>query len=788
MKNIIFSTILILTTITSIYAQTIEVKQDGTGDFTVIQDAVDASEDGQTVLVWPGTYYENIVLSGKDITLASLVHTTGDSTYKFITIINGNQVGGCIDVRSVNGEKTTVSIIGFTLTNGSGSELDGRRHGGGIFLLYSDAIISHCNITNNSVLRGRGGGIYLYWESSANINKCLISDNYSTEHGGGILCYKYSELNIRGSTICNNHANDIGGGLSIAYFSEVYFDTIDLCNIYENFAERGCDIAKSWTNTSLNIVVDTFTVLTPDTYFISLTDEEGYQVDDVSFEALNSKIIPYDGNLYVNPIVGNNGNSGTSPDEPLESVAYAYSKIAVDSLERNTIHLSNGVYSDSANSEKFPLNIRPYINVVGESMQGTIFDGGNKTRLLKGNNDLSNYSFSNLYFIRGAPIDYEDIYTWDVIYANLYNQLDNISFDSITFDGGICRGGYGALFIKPENNFNITNCTFNDIIGARALRISSTSNSNFGDTVRISNCRFLNNKPDTNNPTSNLSGGGCAILKNRGVVLVSNCLFDNNNTNALLLISTQTWMSNCTFVNNSQIHPTSTLLIMGSDFYMYNCIMYDNGEIPISISYMENNNSELYVYNSLLEDGEESITIYDDAFLYYDDATNIDEDPIFTGIGENPYQIDYGSPCIDAGTLELPSFITIPEFDLAGNPRIVGETIDMGAYEWNPTVGMSEYQPINQQVEKLINVAPNPFTDNTKITVTTPVSGNVRLEVYNNYGQRVKVLLNSTSLSGKSILNWNGKDGQNIMLPPGNYHIVLIVNNKEVDEVTVIKL
>ncbi len=788
MKNIISTIILVITTIASVYTQTIEVKQDGTGDYTIIQDAVDASEDGQTVLVWPGTYYENIVLSGKDITLASLVHTTGDSTYKFITIINGNQLGSCIDIRSVNGEKTTVSIIGFTLTNGSGSELDGRRHGGGILLLYSDANILHCVIRDNNASRGNGGGIYMKWESVASINKSLISNNYSTGHGGGIFCYKYSELNITASTICNNHANDIGGGLSIAYFSEVHFDTVDLCNIYENFAERGCDIAKSWTNTSLNIVVDTFTVLTPDTYFISLTDEEGYQVDDVSFEALNSKITPYDGNLYVNPIVGNNSNSGTSPDEPLESVAYAYSKITIDSLEQNTIYLSNGIYSDSSNNEKFPLNIRPFINVVGENMQGTIFDGENKTKLLKGNNDLSNYSYSNLYFIRGAPIDYEDIYTWDFIYADLYNQLDNISFDSITFDGGTTKGGYGALFIKPENNFSITNCTFKDIIGARALHISCTYNSNFGDTVRISNCKFLNNKPDINNPIDSLSGGGCRISRNRGVVLVSNCLFDNNNTDALLLISTQTWMSNCTFVNNSQIHPTTTLNIMGSDFYMYNCIMYDNGEIPISISYMENNNSELYVYNSLLEDGEESITIYDDAYLYYDDATNIDSNPIFTGIGENPYQIDYGSPCIDAGTLELPSFIRISEFDLAGNPRIVGETIDMGAYEWNPTVSISEYQPITQQVEKLINVAPNPFMDNTKITVTTHSNSNVRLEVYNIYGQRVRVLLYSTSLSDKSIINWNGKDEQNTMLPPGNYHIVLIVDNKEADEVTVIKL
>ena len=39
-----------------VLSQIITVKQDGTGDYTIIQDAVNASVDGDTVLVWPGTY------------------------------------------------------------------------------------------------------------------------------------------------------------------------------------------------------------------------------------------------------------------------------------------------------------------------------------------------------------------------------------------------------------------------------------------------------------------------------------------------------------------------------------------------------------------------------------------------------------------------------------------------------------------------------------------------------------------------------------------------------------
>ncbi len=70
------------------------------GDQPAIQAGITASSAGDTVLVQPGTYYENINFTGKNIAVASLFLTTGDTAYISQTIINGNnryngQKGGC---------------------------------------------------------------------------------------------------------------------------------------------------------------------------------------------------------------------------------------------------------------------------------------------------------------------------------------------------------------------------------------------------------------------------------------------------------------------------------------------------------------------------------------------------------------------------------------------------------------------------------------------------------------------------------------------------------------------
>lgn len=86
-------------------------------DYPTIQEGIDASSDGDTVLVQPGTYVEQINYNGKNIVVASLFLTTGDESYIEQTIIDGDAYGlPC--VRFVNGETDEAKLIGLTVQNG----------------------------------------------------------------------------------------------------------------------------------------------------------------------------------------------------------------------------------------------------------------------------------------------------------------------------------------------------------------------------------------------------------------------------------------------------------------------------------------------------------------------------------------------------------------------------------------------------------------------------------------------------------------------------------------------
>ena len=86
------------------------------GEFSTIQSAIDTARNGDTVLVENGNYYENLIISKKQITLGSLFIMDGDENHILNTIVDGGGNGSVLILDSVY---TTTVITGFTFQNGN---------------------------------------------------------------------------------------------------------------------------------------------------------------------------------------------------------------------------------------------------------------------------------------------------------------------------------------------------------------------------------------------------------------------------------------------------------------------------------------------------------------------------------------------------------------------------------------------------------------------------------------------------------------------------------------------
>lgn len=173
-----------------------------------IQQGIDAAANGDTVLVAPGTYVENIDFLGKAI---SVVGSEGAE----VTVIDGGQpvdpdLGSVVTF--ANNEGANSRLEGFTLINGSGTELGSAyiyRYGGGILCSNSSPVIRNNIIKWNKA--NYGGGIASMYISSPKIinnvikrNSTQTSFHYYNSGGGGIYCNSEGSPTIRGNEITHN--------------------------------------------------------------------------------------------------------------------------------------------------------------------------------------------------------------------------------------------------------------------------------------------------------------------------------------------------------------------------------------------------------------------------------------------------------------------------------------------------------------------------------------------------------------------------------------------------------
>ena len=196
---------------------TLEVGASGF-EFSSIGAALTVAVDGDTVLVHPGTYLENLDLIDCAVTIKAVAGSAE-------TVIDGGGFGSVISFRGCN-DGTTV-LEGFSLINGA---VASGNSGGGIYCSDSDPLIRDCYIYANSA-DGHGGGIYLDGAAPKIIN-CRISANQAAGSGGGIYAENGSELTLVNTVVSRNISDSVVDAAAVAFNSSS--GTLTHCTIADN--------------------------------------------------------------------------------------------------------------------------------------------------------------------------------------------------------------------------------------------------------------------------------------------------------------------------------------------------------------------------------------------------------------------------------------------------------------------------------------------------------------------------------------------------------------------------
>jgi hypothetical protein len=214
------------------------------GDHPTVQQAIDSARNGDTVLVAPGRWMENLRLRGENIVLASEFILAHDTALIARTILDGSRPthpdsGTVLSIYRF--EDSTTVVEGFTITGGTGTVwYDNKdkilfREGGGILIDLAGPTIRDNVITGNradtaraGVLSAGGGGVRIGFADPI-LQHNVITHNHG-RYGGGLVLF-YAAATLRGNVITENTGGEDFGGAGLWLWGQL---TRRLPNVVED--------------------------------------------------------------------------------------------------------------------------------------------------------------------------------------------------------------------------------------------------------------------------------------------------------------------------------------------------------------------------------------------------------------------------------------------------------------------------------------------------------------------------------------------------------------------------
>jgi hypothetical protein len=808
-RNMIFTIALIMSFILQVQGAKINVPD----DFTKIQEAINSSVDGDTIIVAPGTYFENVNFRGKNILLTSHYLFNEDVSFINTTIIDGSNSPSPDTASAViflSDEKNTAILQGFTITGGKGTikyDTHGGffvRIGGGIIIYNSSPTIRHNIIAYNEsvnkagVSHNGGGGIGVN-TSGAIISNNIIYKNNSYDGGGAVLGPNPGAI-FRNNIIAYNTTSTPGiggGGLfifgtqgsminnTIAYNSSNTRGGIEIqdgvtvnlenCIIYGN--KTGSGNAQIGGNGTFNVTqsniqggwtgegnIDEHPMFVD---FSPLILKEGSPCIDMGDTTTTSYDWedPDNVGIALPPALGTLRNDmGAYGGNQYKSMPFL--SMQLPWYEQNSIINV---------PENFP-KIQEAINssVDGDTIlvaPGTYYENVN----FRGKNILltSHYLFDeDVSFINTTIIDGSNSQSPDTASAVIFlnDEKNTAILQGFTITGGkgsklfdlevgdFIRGGGGVLVYQSSPTIRHNIIAFNESINAAEGRFNAGGGiyAQFSSAIISNNIIYKNNAID---------GGGALLGPNPGSIIRNNIIAYNTTIpggfggGGLFIRANQGKFINNTIAYNNSNGGGGFVFHNSPTVNIENCIIYDNKTGSSNTQLM--GPGTFNITNTNIEGG-------------WAGEGNMDELPLF--LENSALILQDGSPCIDMGSpnadnndwedLDNPGFALAPALGTLRN--------DMGAYGGNQYKSMPYMDMVITAIEdehgilskgfKLNQNYPNPFFHTTTISYSISNPEFISLKVYDISGNLVKMLVNENQNSGSYSVEFDATS-----LPGGVY-------------------